>query len=439
LRRARAGGAVLLGAILALSACATSPPPRAGPSEADDYVYPGGRPGELTREEAQAVDRAWRSVQTGRGVDAEKRFRDLLRKRPGSVPAETGLGYALLRQGRAPEAGRTFASVLARKPDYVPALVGAAGSLLRAGNGEEALERLRLAAKLDPANDIVRRRLSDVRLQVTERRVAAARAALAAGTPDAAIAEYRHALDSAPEVAEVRLALADILAGGGQAAEAAEVLAAHPQEDRQVLLRLGEVLSGLREYGRALDAYRRVLALDPRDEEALRRSREVREALELLQMPEEYRRIPSSPTITRADLAALLMSKVTMLSRLPAGPAKVAVDISGSWARDQVIRALALDVLDVYPNHTFQPAAIVRRGDLASAVQRVLDLAKYPAGTPGNPTDMTASNLARYPAARVVGAGLMDLTEAGAFEAWRPVSGQEAVDVLEGLIRLVGP
>ena len=33
----------------------------------------------------------------------------------------------------------------------------------------------------------------------------------------------------------------------------------------------------------------------------------------------------------------------------------------------------------------------------------------------------------------------MDLTDAGAFEAWRPVSGQEAVDVLEGLVRLVGP
>jgi tetratricopeptide (TPR) repeat protein len=420
-------------------ACATAPPPKAGPTEADDYVFPGGSPGELTRDEAKDVERAWRSVQAGNGADAEKRFRAVLRKHPGSVPAETGLGYALLRQGRTPEAARSFTAVLTRRADYVPALVGAASAAVRGGNGQEALSYLRRAAKLDPANEIVRRRLSDVRLQVTERRVAAARAALAAGTPDVAIAEYRHALDAAPEVAEVRLALADLLVQGGQAAEAAEVLAAHPEEDRQVLLRLGEVLAGLREYGRALEAYRRVLALDPKDEDARRRSREAREALELLQMPEEYRRIPSAPTITRADLAALVMSKVTMLSRLPPGPAKVAVDISGSWARDQIIRALALDVLDVYPNHTFQPAAVIRRGDLAAAVQRVLDLAKYPEGTPANPTDMSANNLTRYAAARVVGAGLMDLTAAGAFEAWRPVSGQEAVDVIEGLVRLVGP
>jgi hypothetical protein len=38
-----------------------------------------------------------------------------------------------------------------------------------------------------------------------------------------------------------------------------------------------------------------------------------------------------------------------------------------------------------------------------------------------------------------VTAGLMDLTPAGAFEPWRPVSGREAVDVVDALTRLVGP
>ena len=430
--------AVLPGILVFLSACAPAAP-RVVPSEADDYVFPGWPPTELAPEEGRQVERAWRSVMEGQGADAEKRFHDLLRRHPGSPPAETGLGYALLRQGRVPDAAAAFASVLARRADYVPALGGADSAALRGGNAEQALGLLRRAATLDATNETVRRRLSEVRLQVTERRVAAARAALAAGTPDAAIAEYRHALEAAPELAEIRLALADVLVQKGQPEAAAAALEAHPEEDRQVLLRLGEVLTGLREYGRALEAYRRVLALDPRDEDALRLSRQVREALEMLQMPEEYRRIPSSTTITRADLAALVMSKVSLLSRLPPGTAKVAIDISGSWARDHIIRALALDILDVYPNHTFQPAAVVRRGDLAQAVQRVLDVAHHPATTLANPTDMTPNNLFHYPAARVVGAGLMDLTEGGAFEAWRPVTGQEAVDVLEGLVRLVGP
>src|SRR5207245_11619105 len=153
-------------------------------------------------------------------------------------------------------------------PGCVAALVGAGSAALRAGNGEEALQRFRRAASLDPSNETVRRRLSEVRLQVTERRVAAARAALAGGNTGAAIAEYRQALDAAPEVAEVRLALADLLVQDGQPAEAATILGAHPQEDRQVLLRLGEVLAGLRDYPRALEVCPRRPALDPQHADA---------------------------------------------------------------------------------------------------------------------------------------------------------------------------
>ncbi|HET7745836.1 MAG TPA: S-layer homology domain-containing protein, partial [Vicinamibacteria bacterium] len=168
-------------------------------------------------------------------------------------------------------------------------------------------------------------------------------------------------------------------------------------------------------------------------------ARRAREALELSDMPPEYRQIFEADTITRADLAALAMVKVTALSRLPPGPSRVAVDVAGSWARDHILRALSLEVMTVYPNHTFQPAATVRRGDLARVVQRVLDLVKHPTGTLPRITDMAPNNLFHYPATRAVGAGLMDLTSAGAFEAWRPVSGREAAAVLENLARLVGP
>ena len=51
---------------------------------------------------------------------------------------------------------------------------------------------------------------------------------------------------------------------------------------------------------------------------------------------------------------------------------------------------------------------------------------------------MSSNNVLYYAAARTVGAGLMDLAEDGAFQPWRPVSGREATDVIEGLVRLVG-
>jgi hypothetical protein len=52
---------------------------------------------------------------------------------------------------------------------------------------------------------------------------------------------------------------------------------------------------------------------------------------------------------------------------------------------------------------------------------------------------MPPSNLFHDDAVRAVGAGLLELSPAGAFEPWRPVSGREVLDVLEALVRLVGP
>ena len=96
-------------------------------------------------------------------------------------------------------------------------------------------------------------------------------------------------------------------------------------------------------------------------------------------MPVEYQAIPEATRVSRADLAALIAVRVPALRRAGAGEPRVAVDISGSWARDHIARVLALGIMDVYPNHTFQPGAIVRRGDLARAAARVLDLLRWPA------------------------------------------------------------
>jgi tetratricopeptide (TPR) repeat protein len=269
--------------------------------------------------------------------------------------------------------------------------------------------------------------------------MAAARTASTAGDLDEAVAVYRRALGDAPELADLRLELANLLASRGERQEAVSVLEGDATEDRQVLMRLGELLAEGGERDRALAAYRRVLMRDPRDEEARQRADDLRAALELARMPEEYQRIATAPTITRADLAALLAVKVTALARLPVQTPPVAVDISGSWAREHILAVLAHDVLPVYPNHTFQPGATARRGDLARAVQRVLDLAGYPPGSAPALTDMSRSNLNYYAASRVVAAGLMDLTPEGAFHPWRPPSGEEATRVVESLARLIGP
>jgi tetratricopeptide (TPR) repeat protein len=285
----------------------------------------------------------------------------------------------------------------------------------------------------------VRKRLAEVKLRLTEKRVAEARKALEEGDSAGAVAAYRRALEAAPEVAGLRLALADLLLGEGDSPGAADVLAADPAGDRQTRLRLAEVLSGLGEYRRALDTLQMVLARDPKDAEARLRAREAREALTLSELPEEYRRIPAASRISRAELCALISINVSGLARLPPGEPKVAVDIAGSWARGHIARLLALDVVDLFPNHTFQPGLPVRRGDLARAAARVLDLAGVPPKAGPAPTDMAPANLAYDAAVRVLGAGLMELGPEGAFEPGRAVTGREALDVVEALGRATEP
>jgi hypothetical protein len=156
-------------------------------------------------------------------------------------------------------------------------------------------------------------------------------------------------------------------------------------------------------------------------------------------MPEEYRHIAEAPRVTRADLAALVAVRVRALQRVGPGEPRVAVDISLSWARDYVARVLALGIMDVYPNHTFQPGAVVRRADLARAVARTLDSLGRPRSPGPAPTDMSPSHLDYDAVERVLGAGLMGLTASGAFEPWRPVSGNEAIEVVDAVARLAGP
>lgn len=427
-------------ALALLASCAPAArPPKAPAPVAEAFPAPATVPGEANEKELRDLSQAWQQLQLGEIARAEKTYRRLIGRNGRLLAAHTGLGHAHLAAGRLDAALHEFESVLSARPDDVSALAGAASADIRKGDLPSAVPLLQHAIQLRPQDALLRRRLSEVRVQLTEKSVGLARDAAAAGDAAAAITIYRQVLEEAPEVSDLRLELAELLLKGGDTAGALEVLAADPTGDRQILLKQGELLTGLSDYQAALEVYRRLLEKDPRDEEALRAARAARDQIELAQMPPEYRRIRTADSITRSDLAALIAVKVTALSRVPPGPPKVAVDISGSWAREHIIRALSYDIMSVYPNHTFQPLATVRRGELALAIQRVLDLLRYPAAAAPTFTDLPRSSLHHYAAARVVGAGLMAATSDNAFQAWRPVSGREATEVVDALVRLVGP
>ena len=423
-------------ATLQVTACATAPV-RVGNS--DDYMYPAPDSGVFRASEVHALDGAWRMLLTGNAAGAEKRFRQLRTARPRAAAPETGLGYAFLRAGKLDLAEAAFLAVVSRRPDYIPALMGAGTVFRQRGDSETAVELFRRAAEAGGGSGpaLVRRRLGEAKLEVTEGRGAAARRAREEGQVDRAAEEYRRLLRLVPELAGVRLELAELLATAGKPLEAIDVLAADPGDDRQVLLRLGVLQLEAGRPSEALQAVERLLAREPRDDEGQRLAARAQSVIELMRMPEEYRRIPVAPRITRADLAALLSVKVVRLASLPVGEPPVATDISGSWARAHILQMLGLGVMDVYPNHSFQPAGTVRRSDLAQALARVLDLVGAPPRPLPTLADVPAASLYYDAVARAVAVGLMDLTPTGSFEPWRPVTGPEAMAVAEALNRFL--
>jgi tetratricopeptide (TPR) repeat protein len=429
--------ASVLPGVLGLPGCAkhVAPPVPQG----EDYVFAAPAPGEVSSHEAGELRAAWRDVIAGDTASAARRYEKLLKRRPGLAAARTGLAFTRLRAGRVDEASSGFAAVLADHPDDVAALAGAASAALRRGDADAALGFYHRAQAVAPDDALVRKRLAALRLQVTERHMGLAQAAVERGDPETATREYTSALQAAPEVAGVRLTLADLLVSRGDVPGAIGVLEADPSGDRQVALRRAALLLEQQDFARALEVYRGLVARDPADQEARAAEKRARESLDLLSMPEEYRRIPESPRLTRADLAALVAARVGALRRAGPGEPRVAVDLGGSWAREYIVRVLALGIMEPYPNHTFQPGATVRRVDLARAAARTLDRLGFSLGKAPAPTDMSPSHLDYEAVERVLAAGLMGLSTQGAFEPWRPVSGSEAIDVVDGVVRLVGP
>jgi hypothetical protein len=96
-------------------------------------------------------------------------------------------------------------------------------------------------------------------------------------------------------------------------------------------------------------------------------------------------------------------------------------------------------IIDPFPNHTFQPAAVVRRSDLASALARLLPiaagdrpqlLAKWREARP-RLSDVPPYHLVYADAALTVEAGVLPLFGDATFEPGHVVTGAEAIAALD--------
>jgi tetratricopeptide (TPR) repeat protein len=393
-------------------------------------------------------DRSWRFFQSGDLIGADREAASALSVAPKFYPADAVAGYVALARGDARNALSRFDAAVKAESTYVSALVGRGQALVSLDREAEAVAAFEAALAVDGSLGDLRRRVEVLRFRAVERNLTAARAAARAGRADEAITAYREALASSPDSAFLHRELAQVERQRGDTERALEhyrrAIALDP-DDAMSHGEVGAILEERSEFEAALAEYERAIALDPAGDARARRDR-LRTRIELARLPEQYRAITAAPEVTRADLAALI--GVGLDGILQAGTDKLAVvitDVRANWAEPWIMAVARAGVLEPFANHTFQPAAVIRRQELAQAVSRLLARISLPPDRRSWQNakvtfpDLSASHLSFPDASAAVASGVMTIGPSGEFDPSRVVSGAEAMAAVAKLQALAGP
>jgi len=436
-RNLRNLGTCLVLLVALLSSCVENPPPVTAPKYLDipRLDVPTGLA--APADAARALDAGWQRLQVGDSAGAKREFADLLTRTPAFYPAEAGLGFVALVGHDYKEAAARFTAVTARNGRYMPALLGAADAAMGLADDDRAIAALEAIVRIEPLREPARTRLEVLRVRRVQSEIDEGRRAREAGRVDEARTILERALVTTPDNAVVlrELALVDLAAGRLPSAEArARRSIQIDSGDADAIAVLGDVLEREGKFRDAADAYTRAFALDPRPAWRDKRTALQHKADDAA-MPVEVRAIATAPRVTRADVAAMIGLKlVAVIARSPRKVPAVATDVRGHWAAQWILPVAQAGIMEVFPNHTFQPAGAVRRSELAqiasdllalAAVDRPADLARWKAARPRF-ADLPGTHSSYAAVALAVASGTM-ASEADRFVPDRPVSGPELV------------
>jgi tetratricopeptide (TPR) repeat protein len=442
----------LLVAATAAAACGPklppSPPAVTSPKY-PDYVVPSVPGGVGTPAAVERHLAAWGWLQNGDLRAAERNFAAALKQSPSFYPAEVGLGYVALAHNKPKDALMHFDRAVVLNPRYAPALGGRAEALLGLGEEKEAVQSLDAALQADPSLSGLRTRIDVLRFRGQQQDIDNARKLAQSNRLDEARTAYLAAIQASPQSPFLHRELADVERRAGRLDSALQhastALELEPDEARTHLV-LGDIYEAQGDLMKAVDELSAALAIQP-DDTLKTRVDDLRRRAAFEAMPPEYRGIETAPTVTRAQLAALFAVQLEPLLAASRNiTAIVITDTRGHWASPYILATARAGVMEVYPNHTFQPDAIVRRVDLARSASRVLELvaqrnpqlaASWRSSRRKFP-DVGPAHL-NYPAAALaVDAGVMTTAEDGSFQLTRPVTGAEAVSAMARLAQLAG-
>ena len=422
-------------------ACATKvPPPTPTTLAHPEFLYLQIPPALATAPGASRVDVGWRYLQVDDLKNADLEFGVALKLGPRLYPARTGQGYVAMAMRDYTRAIAAFDAALGGNASYVPALVGRGQALLATDRAESALEAFEKALAVDPSLADLSRRVEVLRFRNVQDVIDAAQTAAKEGRVDDARRAYERAISSSPESAFLHRELGQLERRAGNTDRALEHLRRAidlDASDAAALVETGELLETRGDATGAEEAYRKATAIDPSLNLGGRIAATAQRARES-QLPAEFRAALTTPQITRGDLAALIGVRLEALIRQAPARQVVVTDTQSHWASTWIAETTSAGIIEPFENHTFQPRALVRRGDLATVVSRLVALIAASNSSvrerlSQRPTiaDVPPRHLQYDAVVSAVAVGAMPLVDGDRFQVARQVSGEEAVEVID--------
>ncbi len=399
----------------------------------------------LTLEERIQMEEAWDQLRQGRLDKAEEAF---LRLGPASPLYNPGLGYVFLLREDFPSAEGYFRLALDENPGSLLAHLGLTQLYQKIGDEDKTFNELREVLKIEPTNFWAKQGYESLKTQKTGQAVEAAREAIARGDTEHGKESYLKALHYSPESIPAHLALARLYRDEDRLSNALVHLKAATEVEPDnigILNAYAETLAEAKEYERSLEIYQEILARDSGNQQARQQVESLKSTLGIFEIPSLYNEIPLAPAITREDLAALLAVKLKDVLGETSSQPPIIIDIATSWAVKFIIKATSLRLLEIYPNHAFQPKRNVTREELAETLLKVI---QYLEGRghrfiPQIPLDMiqiqdvAPEHYSYRTISRILSYQIMELYPDKTFRPDQTVPGAEAVKTFDVLVALV--
>ncbi len=434
---------VLLIALLAggLAACMTGPIVRP-----DVHIEPPspGAAASLTLDERIAVRDAWTALREGK-LDRSRR---LFARLPVDNPfVSAGLGYLAIIDDDLAAAEDYLQRSLEIQPELIVSYLGLGQVYQKTGQEEPAYKMYLEALKREPENEFARTGADGLAESLTRAAMAEAKRAAEEGDAEKSKAAYLRALEYSPRLKAAHTALARQFIKEKDFHSAFMHMKAAGDdrvEDAALLREFADALYKAGQWSRSLEIYEQIVAIEPQDKAAKDRSDQIKNRLGVVDLPDQYAAIASTPVLIKEDAAALIGVQFREALAEINAKTPIIVDITVSWAQRYIVKVASLNILEVYSNHTFQPKKALNRAEFADALSRLIEVLRK-AGRKLMPqlpidririVDVPQEHFYFQPVAQAVAYGLMELGPDRTFRPEQPITGREAVRMIELLAGL---